>query len=99
MEKTIKLIKDFPNIYQFCEGSLNRFVLSLRKGVFPYEYMDSWEKFNETALPPKKDFYNNLGSGHFEFWVRGPKETAWDMRTAAAGILGYEFYRMSRTGL
>ena len=22
--------------------------------------MDSWEKFNETALPPKKDFYNNL---------------------------------------
>ena len=22
--------------------------------------MDSWEKFNETALPPKKDFYSNL---------------------------------------
>ena len=34
--------------------------MSLRKGVFPYEYVDSWEKFNETALPPKKDFYNNL---------------------------------------
>ena len=60
MEKTIKLIKDFPNIYQFCEGCLNRFVLSLQKGVFPYEYMDSWGKFNETALPPKKSFYSNL---------------------------------------
>ena len=32
----------------------------LKKGVFPSEYMDSWEKFDETALPPKKDFYSNL---------------------------------------
>ena len=28
----------------------------LRKGVYPYEYMDKWEKFDETALPPKKIF-------------------------------------------
>ena len=32
----------------------------LRKGVYPYEYMDSWEKFDETVLPPKKAFYSNL---------------------------------------
>ena len=32
----------------------------LRKGVYPYEYMDSWEKLDETALSPKKDFYCNL---------------------------------------
>ena len=32
----------------------------LRKDVFPYEYMGSWERFNETFLPDKKDFYNNL---------------------------------------
>ena len=32
----------------------------LRKGVYPYEYMDSWEKFNETSLPSKEDFYSNL---------------------------------------
>ena len=32
----------------------------LRKGVYPYEYIDSWEKFDKTALPPKKDFYINL---------------------------------------
>ena len=55
-----KLIENFPNTYQFWNGDLNKFVMSLRKGVFPYEYMDSWEKFNETALPPKKDFYSNL---------------------------------------
>ena len=32
----------------------------LRKGVYLYEYMDSWEKFDETALLLKKDFYSNL---------------------------------------
>ena len=31
-----------------------------RKGVYPYEYMDSWGKFNEKSLPPKKDFYSEL---------------------------------------
>ena len=32
----------------------------LRKGVYPYEYMDDWEKFNETTLPEKEKFYSNL---------------------------------------
>ena len=27
---------------------LNKFLMLLRKGVFPYEYMGKWEKFNET---------------------------------------------------
>ena len=30
------------------------------KGVYPCEYMDSWEKSNETSLPPKKAFYSEL---------------------------------------
>ena len=54
------LIEKFPRMYQFCNGDLNKFVLLLRKGVYPYEYMDSWERFNETSLPPKKDFYSEL---------------------------------------
>ena len=32
----------------------------LRKGVYPYEYIDRWEKFNETSLPDKEAFYNKL---------------------------------------
>ena len=45
------LIKNFPNIHQFCNGDINKFVLLLRKGVYPYEYMDSWETFDEISLP------------------------------------------------
>ena len=30
------------------------------KGVYLYEYMDNWEKFNETLLSQKEDFYSHL---------------------------------------
>ena len=55
-----ELIKKFKNTYSFCNNDINKFVLLLRKGVYPYEYMDSWERFNETSLPSKEDFYSNL---------------------------------------
>ena len=42
-------IKKFPSIYQFCNGGLIKFILLLIKGVFPYEDMDNWEKFDETT--------------------------------------------------
>ena len=32
----------------------------LRKGAYPYEYMHDSEKFNETSLPEKEDFYSQL---------------------------------------
>ena len=54
-----ELIK-FPGIYQFDDDNLNKFVLLLRKGVYPHEYMDSWEESDETTLPAKEDFYSNL---------------------------------------
>ena len=34
--------------------------LLIRKGIYPYEYMDSWDKFEETSLPPTKHFYSSL---------------------------------------
>ena len=55
-----ELIKKFTNTYQLCNKDLNKFELLLRKGVYPYEYMDSWERFNETSLPNKKAFYSEL---------------------------------------
>ena len=54
------IIKKFSNTYKFCNRDINKFVLLLKKGVYPYEYMDSWERFIETILPNKKAFYSKL---------------------------------------
>ena len=55
-----ELIKRFKSKYEFCNKDLNKFILLLRKGVYPYDYMDNWERFNETLLPSKESFYSNL---------------------------------------
>ena len=39
---------------------LEVFRLMRRKGVYPYEYMNGWKKFEETSLPPKDAFYSKL---------------------------------------
>ena len=49
-----ELKKKFKNIFKFLNNDINKFNLLLRKFVYPYDYMDDWEKFNETK------FYSNL---------------------------------------
>ena len=34
--------------------------LLLRKGIYAYEYIDSWERFDENTIPPKETFYIEL---------------------------------------
>ena len=53
-------IKNFPTLYKFCNGDINKFFLLLRKGIYPYEYIDSWERFDENTIPPKEAFYSEL---------------------------------------
>ena len=48
----------FNNLGRYYKGDeLN---LLKRKGVYPYEYMNTEERFNETKLPPKEAFYSRL---------------------------------------
>ena len=52
-----ELKKRFKNTFKFSNNDINKFILLLRKGVYPHEYMDEWEKLNETTLPEKEEFY------------------------------------------
>ena len=60
IEKNFENLKTFENSYSFCNNDINKFVLLLRKGVYPYEYMDSSKRLSEISLPNKEDFYSNL---------------------------------------
>lgn len=40
------------------------FDLVREKGVYPYDYMDSWSKFNENCIPPQSNFFNSLTGEH-----------------------------------
>ena len=55
-----EVIKNFSIAYQICNSDVNKFLLLLRKGVYPYEYMDIWKIFNETSLPGTNAFYSEL---------------------------------------
>ena len=55
-----ELKKRFKNTFKFSDNDINKFILLLRKGAYPYEYMDDWEKFHETTLTEKEEFYSNL---------------------------------------
>ena len=55
-----ELIERFASTYKFCNNDINKFIMLLRKGVYPYEYMDGWDKFNETLIASKESLYSSL---------------------------------------
>ena len=53
--------KDFKYLTkEFVSENLERLK---QKGAYPYEYMNSFEKFNEEKLPAKKYFYSLTKDG------------------------------------
>ena len=54
----------FPNTYRLCNDNIDKFKLLLRKGVYPYEYMDSWDKFDLPVPLDKKHYYSELNDSN-----------------------------------
>ena len=61
-----KIKKEIPfNTFKFSNNDINKFILLFRKGVYSYEYMSGWKKFNDTTLPYKEEFYSSLNLEDF----------------------------------
>ena len=54
----VKIFQPFCN--KFCNSDLKKFFLLLTKGIYTYEYIDIWERFDENTIPPKEAFYSEL---------------------------------------
>ena len=52
--------------------------LMARKGVYPYDFIDSFEKFNETELPTKEDFHSILNDEHISNDEYKHAQTVWE---------------------
>ena len=57
---TSNLVKGSRKLFGFEDYSESQYDLLTRKEVYPYEYMSSWDKFEESQLPPIEAFYSNL---------------------------------------
>ena len=54
------LVSGGKKLFGFEDYSDLQYDLLTRKGVYPYEYINSWDRFEETQLPPINAFYSNL---------------------------------------
>ena len=60
-----KLEKRFVNTYRCSNHDTNKFNFLLRKGIYPLEYIDDWEKFNEKLSPENEYFHSHLNMDDF----------------------------------
>ena len=66
-------LEKLVTIYQMMLSNIHQEFLKVcnynmikQKGVYPYDYMDSFEKFNEKQLPSKDEFYSVLNKEHIK---------------------------------
>ena len=72
------LIERFHNTYQLSDNDFSKFKLLLRKGIYPYEYMDSWKEFEKESLPGKEYFYSELNKEHISDEDYAHAHEAWN---------------------
>ena len=75
-----KLVSNLPKddlIYTSKVFKGKRLDLMSQKGVYPYNFMDSFEKFNQTELPTKEQFYSILNDQHITNDEYGHAKKVW----------------------
>ena len=84
------LKKNFNHTSRFLRCD-EKFRLMIPKGVYPYEYMDDWEKLEVTSLPPKDVFYSRLSIKCFSDQDYEHAQQVWNtklgIRLQDAGLL------------
>ena len=69
----------------------------LRKGVYPYEYMESLEKFNETAILPKEAYYSELYLEETTYEDYAHAQKVWDVFEVKIQGENHDLYVQSNT--
>ena len=57
---TSNLVRGGMKLFGFDDNNESQYNLCTRKGIYPYEYVSSWDRFEEVQFPPIEAFYSNL---------------------------------------
>ena len=60
LDKLVKNLTDKDFVFLSEESSGEQLKLVKEKGIYPYEYMNSFKKFKENKLPDKSKFFSSL---------------------------------------
>ena len=93
-----KLVSNLPKEtlkYTSKRFKCDKFDLMIRKGIYPYDYMDSFDKFEDTVLPTKDQFYSLLNDEHISDEDYNHAQKVW--KTFSMNNMGdyHDFYLQS----
>ena len=78
LDKLVGNLSKDALIYTSQEDKNKKLNLMTRKGVYPYDFMDSFKKFDETRLPTKENFYSILNNEHISDEDYKHAQTVWE---------------------
>lgn len=71
--------RDFEILKKQINHDEQKFQILCRKGIMPYDWLDSKEKLQETSLPPREEFYSQLNDEHVSDEDYEHAKKVWDI--------------------
>ena len=78
LDNLVKNLPDEAFKYTKQEFKKEQFNLMKQKGIYPYDHMDCFDRFNEIQLPEKQDFYSILNNEHISDEQYKHAQNVWD---------------------